>query len=329
MAVSMKEIAKICGVSEGTVDRAINNRPGIKEETKQRILEVAEQMNYQPNHLARCLATGCTKTIGVVCFNLCNSFFSALISAIEREAKKHGYFITLVLSDNKVENEIEGIKYLASRNVDGLIIFPTATGKDYNKMLKKLGIPIVTIYNKISSDFLHVDVDCRSIMDSAVSFIKNKGYSKIAYLDIDIDCEKGRGNNVYSFEQRRNGYIDGMQYEGMQPIIFNGYHRDEILNFIRDKGSEKKAILCAYDTFAVRVLGMCRKLGYKVPDDIGLMGFNNMEVLDDIYPRIYSVDCNIKEIGKVAFYNLYEQMKGNKKLSDCIIDYEFSTGETL
>lgn len=329
MAVSMKQIAKICGVSEGTVDRALNNRPGIKEETKQRILKVAHEMNYHPNHLARCLATGCTKTIGVVCFNICNSFFSSLIEAIEQAAKEKGYFITLILSENNVEHEIEGLKYLANRKADGLILFPVTGDENHIKMLKELDIPVVTIYNRLSDDFAHIDVDCRSIMDSAVAFIKNKGYDRIAYLDINMQKSIDKGINVYSFSERRKGYIEGIKYFGMEPKIFEDFHRDEIINYIRSNKNEKKAILCAYDTFAVKTLSMCRELGYKVPQDVGLMGFNNMQVLDDIYPRIYSVDCNIEEIGRTAFARLYNLMNGGDDVSDCIIDYKFSNGESL
>ena len=327
MAGSIKEIARLCGVSEGTVDRALNNRAGIKEETKQRILATAKKLNYQPNHLARCLATGCTKTIGVVCLDVCDSFFSSLINVIEKIAKEHGYFITLIISRSEVKTELEGIKYLADRKVDGIILFPIAKGNAYTEMLKGLGIPVVTIYNRISGDFDHIDVDCRNIMKNAVSFIKNKGYDTIAYLDVGkmyLDDNK----NVYSFEERRRGYDEGIASEHMEPVVFNGYRENEILSFINNKAG-KKAILCAYDRFAVMVLSTCRQNGLRVPEDIGIMGFNNMEVLEHIYPRIYSVDCNITEIGKNAFMSLLEQMKGGKGKGDLYVPYTIAECESL
>lgn len=327
MAGSIKEIARLCGVSEGTVDRALNNRTGIKEETKQRILATAKKLNYQPNHLARCLATGCTKTIGVVCLDVCNSFFSSLINVIEEVAKEHGYFITLIITRSEVETELEGIKYLADRKVDGLILFPIAKGDSYTGMLKELKIPVVTIYNRISNDFDHIDVDCRNIMSTAVSFIKNKGYETIAYLDVGklyLDSEK----NVYSFEERRKGYEEGISKENMEPVIFSCYNEEEILSFITQLPG-KKAILCAYDTLAVKVLGTCRQNRLSVPGDVGIMGFNNMDMLEHIYPRIYSVDCNIAEIGKNAFISLLEQMKGGNGKGDLYVPYTIAQGESL
>lgn len=327
MSVSIKQIAKMCGVSEGTVDRAINNRPGIKEETKQKILAVAKKMNYQPNHLARCLATGCTKTIGVVCLDICNSFFSSLINVIEEIAKENGYFITLIVTRSRIEKEIEGINYLAGRKVDGLILFPAVKGNEYENMLKNLNIPIVTIYNRISPEFVHIDVDCRKIMEKAVEFIADKGYDNIAYMDVGRIYKDSR-NNVYSFKQRLAGYMDGVKKIGMKKQVFSGFKEANILEYINNTPG-KKAFLCTYDTYAVRILSMSRKYNIKVPEDIGLMGFNNMDVLNDIYPRIYSVDCNIELIGTTAFNKLYELMQGKNDVEDAVIDYRFSEGNSL
>ncbi len=328
MAVSIKEIARMCGVSEGTVDRALNNRTGIKEETKKRILETAEKMNYRPNHLAKALATGHTKTIGVVCFNIIDSFFSSLIEVIENTAKEQGYFIILILTKSKKAKELEAIKYLAERKVDGLILFPAVKGTTYANMLKKLDIPIVTIYNRISDDFIHIDTDCASIMSEAVSFIHSKGYDTVAYLDIDLRGDIPKDRNVYSFGERRKGYIRGAEECGLTQIIFDGFDKDRILEYIADTPG-KKALLCAYDTFAVRVLGLCRQHGYKVPSDIGLMGYNNMDVLDDIYPRLYSVDCNIRMTGRIAFCSLLAQIRGQKDVGDSKIECNISYGESL
>ena len=114
----------------------------------------------------------------------------------------------------------------------------------------------------------------------------------------------------------------------MKPVIFKGYNEADILSFIT-KTPGKKAILCSYDRFAVMVLSTCRQNGLRVPEDVGIMGFNNMEVLEHIYPRIYSVDCNIAEIGRNAFMSLLEQMKGRKGKGDLYVPYTIAEGESL
>ena len=93
---TIKDIAKLCGVSEGTVDRAINDRAGINPETKKRIMEVVEQVNYKPDRIAQSLAKGKTRTLGLIFFDLNNDFIAALVDTIETIAKEKGYFISLV-----------------------------------------------------------------------------------------------------------------------------------------------------------------------------------------------------------------------------------------
>lgn len=333
MSVSIKEIAKICGVSEGTVDRALNNRSGIKSATKEKILKVAKELDYRPNHLARCLATGKTNTIGVVCINMQDTFFSTLLESIEEAAKEKGYFITLILTHNNTEEELDGIKYLINRGVDGLILFPVAEGEEYVRVLKELKVPIVTIYNRISEEFPHIDVNSYDSMRKAVSFIHNKGYESIAYLDINFEWAKKRNVNIYSFERRRGGYVDGIAELGLECVIIDGLKKERVMEYIteKDNSNEKRAILCSYDNLAIRVLSICRYHGVSVPGDVGIMGFNNLKILDDIYPRIYSIDCNIDHIGKAAFDRLFGMMNGDigSESGDIVTEYRFAAGETL
>jgi LacI family transcriptional regulator len=141
LKVTIKEIAKQCGVSEGTVDRAINGRPGIKESTRQHILEIANELKYSPNRVAQSLATGKTRSIGIICFDLYNNFFTTLIDIIEAEAKSKGYFVNLVLTHGDINKELDGVRYLAERRIDGIIIFPVGKSIKYIEYLKSLKIP--------------------------------------------------------------------------------------------------------------------------------------------------------------------------------------------
>lgn len=329
IASTIKDIAALCGVSEGTVDRALNNRNGISEKTKDKILQVAKELDYQPNHLARSLATGSTYTIGVVCINLSNNFFSLLIESIEANAKEHGYFINLILTHNDPVREMNGIQYLARRKVDGLIIFPVGNGKEYEKELKKLNVPIVTVYNRISSEFIHVDVDCRQIMRNAVSYIIQKGYRRIIYLDDGIQQLRQQGINIFSFEERRHGYLEGIRNELLEEIILEDFDKDRIIHLAKNEENIKTAVLCPYDILAIRVLNLFKESGISVPNQVGIMGFDNIDMLKNISPRIQSVDCGVRELGKKAFSMLLRQINNDCNVGDCVIRYSFTEGETL
>ena len=315
MPVTIREIARYCNVSEGTVDRALNNRTGISTKTKERILAAAKELDYKPNMLAQCLATGSTKTIGVVCGGLSNRFFTSLIEAIERNAGIHGYFISLVLSHNSPSKELEGIRYLAQRQTDGIIIFPVGYGKEYEKGLQQLNIPIVTLYNKISGNFTHVDTNCRKIMKEAASKILSKGYKDIEDM------------NFFSLNERLQGYKEGMAQAGLCCHILNTYNEKELLSLAGT--SVRTAILCPYDALAIKIANFYRKMGISIPSQIGIMGFDNIDMLENITPRINSVDCNTEKLGEIAFSILLEKMTGNYTGKDVTVGYKFTEGESL
>ncbi len=332
MSVTIKEIAKRCQVSVGTVDRALNNRRGISEVTKNKILEVAKSLNYEPNHLAQSLATGSTKTIGVVCINITNPFFSSMVSYIEKIAAKNGYFLNLVLSHNQPEQELEGILYLARRKVDGIIIFPIGKGPDYEKVLKSLSVPIVTIYNRISDEFYHVNIDAKKIMKEAVEMMIGKGYERIVYMNLGIYQSREKNINLDSMEQRKEGYEEGMKEAGLPLEIYEKCSKDMEMDKIFDKEKLKKktAFLCNCDEIAIKVLNLVCKYGLSCPEDVGIMGFDNIEILNSITPKIYSVDCHLKDVGKQAMDLLFGEMKHKERdIRSVNVDYEITKGESL
>lgn len=329
ISATIKDIALQCGVSEGTVDRALNDRPGIKKETKEKILQAAKELGYRPNHLASCLAKGSSKTIGVVCAGLGNPFFSSFVEAIERMAYENGYYLNLILTHGSREKEMEGINYLVSRQVDGLIIIPLGYGEEYEQELLQFQIPIVTVYNRISDKFTHVDVDGRLIMKNAVQRMVAKGYQRIAYLDLGYGTPCDLKNNRYSLNQRRLGYIDGMESEGLGiPVIMTNYDWEPMEQFLRN-GAGKPAVLCPFDDVAIHVLDLMRQHGISVPEQVGIMGFDNISILNSISPRLCSVDCEIKELGKKAFQALLQIINGDITVRDYVTNYTFVEGESL
>lgn len=310
------------------MDRALNNRGGIKEETKELILKTAKEMNYQPNHLARCLAKGKTHTIGVIGINLSNTFFSMLIEAIEAEARDNGYFIELILTHNDKMREQEALKYFSIRKVDGLIIFPAGNKEELEDILLKMEIPIVSVYNRIACGIVHIDVDCRKIMRNAVNFMADRGYEKIWYLDWGIEKLIEKKINIFSLEQRKLGYMEGLKERKLgEPSVMVSFDSEKLLNIV---GTGKKtALLCPCDNIAIKVLELYRKNSVSVPKDIGIMGFDNIEMLDRISPRIVSVDCKIRTIGRNAFKMLLAKINNEDNIHDCVVDYSFTEGETL
>ncbi|MFE5324042.1 LacI family DNA-binding transcriptional regulator [Paenibacillus sp. NPDC056579] len=330
MGVTIKDIAVICGVSPGTVDRALNGRPGISEKTKAKILKVAGEMNYQPDYMARSLARGRTMTIGVVLFDLYNRSFAQLMNAIEAASRSQGYFVDLVLTGKDPDNERKCIEHLIQRKVDGIILFPINEGEAFDDYLQSLGIPIVTICNYVSDHWTYIGIDDRQAMKEAVQYIRSRDYERFVYICPPLSY-KGK-TNIYTQEQRLQGCLEGLAESGMNepPVIITD--KDYIGALSRMEladGSGKTAIVCSCDSYALEVLNHLKSRGLRVPDDVGLMGFDNIDVLKYVTPSLSTVEYAVEEFGLQAVECLVEQIEQGTSRKVPLLPYQIITGHSI
>ncbi len=331
MRATIKDIAEYCKISVGTVDRALNNRSGISEKTKKKILQAAEFLNYHPNHTGRSLAKGRTMTIGVVCFDLCNNFFPELIDTIEARAKEKGFFIYLILTHRNFSLEEDGISYLCERQVDGIILFPVGLSPAYINSLKNLGIPIVTIYNKLDASFPFVGVNDKRAMEDAVEHLLNKGYRKITYLTPDIEYQRNQGLNTYTLQQRLSGYLDGMKkFDLEEEVLETGGLEEKLDSFLeRQTFNEKTALLCLCDSYAVKTIEYLRKKDIRIPEQIGIMGYDNIQALEYIHPRLATIKYSVQQMGQAVIDILFECMDNPEYFKEYLLDYSIIDGDSL
>jgi LacI family transcriptional regulator len=333
MRATIKDIAEECKVSVGTVDRALNDRPGISKKTKEKILEAAERLQYRPNYIGQSLARGKTMTIGVVCFDLYNNFFPELIDTIESRAKEQGYFIYLILTHRDFKLEQEGLRYLYERQVDGIILFPIGVNQEYIEFLKSLKIPIVTLYNKLNDSFPFVGVDDKSAMRDAVEFLAKKGYTSITYLTPDMEVQERMGLNTYTLRQRAAGYLNGIEkcrikdYE----ILDRGNMEEKLDYFVAKHAgfSEKTAILCLCDSYAIRAMNYLEEKGIRVPEQVGIMGYDNIDQLKYIQPKIATIEYSVLRMGQAAIDILLECIPQADSVKECMLNYKIIDGNSL
>ena len=200
------EIARICGVSRGTVDRALNNRPGIKPATKEKILKVAKELNYRPDFLGQSLVKGTTMTLGIIVFDINNRIFSQLIHVMEKQARARGYSIYLTFTDKQSEIEIECIDQMVSRKVDAIIMMSVNIGGEFEAYLKSLPIPVVTFANRISDEFPYVWIHDRKAIYDAVHYIVSCGYEHLIYISPPLGIR--RHTNLYTIKERYQGLLE-------------------------------------------------------------------------------------------------------------------------
>lgn len=314
--ITLKEIAKLCGVSRGTVDRAINDRPGISPLVKEKIMKAIEETGYQPDPIAQSLVRGKTMSLGFVCFDLHNNFIAELVDTIEATARKNGYFVSLVLTHGNLEEERKGLAYLAQRKVDGIILFPVGFGEDYVRFLRSLNIPIVSVYNKIADDIPCVRANTRQAMQEAVGYIAAHGYQRIVFVNAAITQKIEEQKNVYNLFESQKGYEDALQTLQLHaPTVIEGFAFDPLVELVRNAPQTKTAILCICDMFALEVLRYFRTKGLDIPRDAGLMGFDGISTLEYIDPHLTSVRYDVAAMAQTAIHLLLQLMQ-NKAVEE-------------
>lgn len=330
MRVTIKDIASVCGVSAGTVDRALNNRSGIKEETKKRILKVAKEMNYKPDYTARSLVMGKTKTIGVVLFDLYNRSFAQLLNAIEVRARKLGYFVYITLSEKNKKDEIDCIDFLVSRKVDGIILLTVNNGEQFESYLSKCNIPFITIFNFISEKWEFIGVRERQAMTEAIDYIVYKDqYQKFIYISPPL-AYLGQ-TNIYTQEERLNGFLEGLKRNRIttKPLIVKSGEYIKELEKVNFESNEKVAIICSTDHYALEVMNFLKKQCLKIPEQVGVMGFDDIDMLKYVSPRLTTVKYPIDEIGRKAIESIINKIEHGEFLPAPLLDYEIIKGESI
>ncbi|SEG01379.1 transcriptional regulator, LacI family [Caloramator fervidus] len=298
--VTISDIAKLAGVSKATVSMVFNNKDeNISKETRERILKIAKELNYIPNSVARSLATNRSFSIGIILPDITNPFFSEIARAIEDEANSLGYNVVLCNTDNKIEKEEEYIKLLISKLIDGIIFIAGGDSKKSIFLLKEKGIPFVLVDRYIEDKDIF-GVFCKNyegIVDG-VEYLLNKGKRNIVFV-------KGPQKLEIS-KQRFLGYKDTMQKYGLysEELVFQGDFTLEggkkVTEDIIKNVKKFDSIFYSNDVMAFGGIKVLLKHGYKIPGDVNIIGFDDVQISKFIEPELTTIAQPIYEMGKSA-----------------------------
>lgn len=330
MAITVNQIAEQCGVSRTTVLRALNGGGSVAKETKERILQVAKENNYRPNLLARSLNHGRTMSLGVVTINMENLYFVQSLNTINQEADKRGYFTNIVVCDENLDWEKKLIQGLAERQMEGILINPINKGKDFEEFVLSLHIPVVCLGNQVSDQITTVQVNEMAAAMDAVEHILSKGYEKIIFVCPPLELKEKQ--NVYAHEQRLKGFKAeiGLHPEIEMKVIDKMNYIPEVEKEY-DKGSAKKmAYLCSGDSYALNIMQWGEKKQLHIPKEFGLMGFDNISILQYISPKLTTVSTNLEGVAATAVVELIQQIESEQYTPKSIIlKHEILDRDTL
>ncbi|WP_070000349.1 LacI family DNA-binding transcriptional regulator [Cellulosilyticum sp. I15G10I2] len=312
--MTIYDIAKLSGVSYATVSRVINNRDGVKKETREKVQKVLDEYGYLPNSFARGLVRSEMKIIGINVIDVRNIHHINTAFYIEQEFARLGY--TSIICGCGMDNtkQEEYIRVMAERNVDGLVLIGSRFQNETTKNCIKKYFnekPVV-----IANGYLDLDNICGIVLDErkavsdTVNYLVSKGHRNIAFVNDYIS---------YSSQEKQGGFIDGITNNDIGFNEKNIRHIKTDMN-ISEIETEKflkmnkdiTAIIYSEDIMAVGGVKACNKLSLNIPKDISIVGFNNSIYSDISTPRISSIDNKIHDMGEKCTNALYAMLMGEK-----------------
>lgn len=304
--VTIYDIAKEANVSPSMVSRVINGSGPVKKEKAEKILQIIKKYNYVPNALARSLTKKESRTIGIILPDISNPFFVQIYKEAEKRALEHGYNIILgnSFSDYKIESLY--LKSFLEKQVDGIIflggrINACKLDEKYVKEMAEIKgkVPIITV-NSIyeESSTLNIVTDEEKGFRELVEFIAKKGYKKIGII-LGEKC-------ISSSETKREYFLKYIKEYNLSTskewIIYSGFSVEAGKKGIGKLLKNKKlpeVIMCINDIVAIGAIRELVSRGFKVPDDIKVTGFDDIELAQSFIPSLTTVDQNYTEIGKL------------------------------
>lgn len=308
--VTIRDIAKKVGFSESIVSRALNNNPQIKESTREMITKAAREMGYYPNVAARSLVTHRTQTIGVFMASISGMYYSAIIKGLEFVANRSGY--TLIFA-NSYDNA-EYSRFLAEERVDGLVIF-NSTIKDRSLLLKLVSqeVPFVLVESYLSDPRANC-VWVENVQGGylATKHLIEKGYTQIAFIAGDFEFQISL--------DRLEGYKKALQEANImfQPeFLTTGNYTSEDgykgMKNLLEYTPRCTAVFATSDDMAFGALKAINEAGLRVPDDIAVIGYDDIEFCDYTNPTLTTIKQPRYTMGEKAMSILVSVLKSKQK----------------
>ena len=291
------DVAKLAGVTPTTVSRVINNRGYISEKTRNKVYGAMDELGYQPNEIARSLTKQKSNTIGVIVPHISHPYFAKLISNLENEASKKDYKIILCNSKEKAEKEKQYLDMCKSNRVAGIVL---CSGNVESNKINTGDIPVVLLEKNFEEGKLGIQCDNYQGGKLATEHLIECGCKKVLHFSGVIDEEMPADN-------REKAFIDTCIKNSVKYYIkkfdINTYNQMDYYESIKDTIAEIKeidGIFASSDLIAAQVIQVCNELNIRIPQDIKLVGFDDVEISKLTTPTITTIHQPIKEMSKLA-----------------------------
>lgn len=323
---NIEDVARLANVSIATVSRAFNNKHDVSEKTKARILEIARSIGYEPSVPARSLTKRKTNTLGLIVPDISNPFYGEVVRGIEDTCHNHNYNVILCNADNKRDKEFLYIDMLKNRWVDGIIFHSDYFTERHYEVFKGKKIPLVLAGRATKYDVLYVAIDNFKAAYDATNYLISLGHERIGIIHGPLN---GMEETVDSVD-RFLGYKKALKDAGLKVY-------DELIkeaNF-KAKGGYKAAkmmlegeikptaIFAISDMMAIGAINAVFDSGFKCPEDVSVIGFDNIDLCEVIRPPLTTIAQPMYQIGAVAAKLLVKIIGGEQvEQKSVLLDHE-------
>lgn len=306
------DLAEYLSLSPSTVSRALNDHPAINQKTKERVNKAAEAFDYQLNTFAKNLRKKSTDTLGVITPKLDSTFMASVLAGMEKVANQSGYNLIITQSQESQVKEIANVKTMFSSRVDGLMVSVSAeteTLEHFDQFVNK-GVPVL-FFDRVLEDskMVKIVIDNRKAGRQATEHLIGQGCTNIWHITGDLR------RNVYF--DRSKGYRDALKKAGLpvnEASIFESKlipdDVDEIVDHIKNSSQKPDGIFVSNDFYASSLLIALKSSGFRIPDDIAIVGFNNDPISRVIEPKLSTVHYPAYEMGELTAKTLIDHIKG-------------------
>jgi len=313
--IRIKDVAKKAGVSISTVSRVLNNSAPVKEELRKKVLEAVKQLQYEPNLIARSLKTGETKTVGMILPDISNPFFATVFRGAEDYLRKEGYSLVMGSSDNDYTEEKRLLDFFILRKVDGIIF---AGIENYNPKISEILLQnekIVffdRIYEGINSSY--VVSDNVGGMKQLIKYLVETGHKSFCLIN---------GNReAFSAAERYKGFKSALEEFGVKDYkcLFGQFTFESAYEMVRSLENLPDAIVCGNDIMAYGAIDALVSMGYSIPTDVSVTGFDDLFFNKYFKPPLTTVKQPQYEMGEEAAKLLIKLLRNEPHQNGVVLE---------
>jgi len=307
------EVSKLAGVSLATVSRVMNNSGNVRPKTRAKVEAAMKELGYRPNSIAQSLASNRTNSVGVLVPLFSGPFFGEMLTGIEAELREAGKHAIITAGHSDAASEEESIEFLLSRNCDALILYVDEISDEYLVKLYQGSVPIVVLSRDIDS----IAENCVTLDNELGGYLATKsvlvlGHSRVAYISGPL-WKKDASERLAG--HRRALAEDNLEFDAR--LMFEGNYREDGgrqgMEQMLQSGREFTAIICANDEMAAGVVGVAREKELSIPDEVSIMGFDNVFFTRYFRPKLSTINHPIRVMGQMAVRVVLRKVYGQEQ----------------